>query len=216
MRGRAPDRAEIYTELAHALTGGWRVALGTALAVERDAAEDDDPAVAQDAGDATAGATGFRRFLAGGGNLSLSAMRPVAMQSHTYDSQVLVFLPRLLANIPSLSATDGVDDFGAELAAEYQYLRYERSVQADGTLPARPEVPFLAASLRSGVVLGTNAFYRTVERGNESGFLYLVPKLNLQFQNGVKLGMAYFYAFGDFSEHEALTFQIAIAPTKGQ
>jgi hypothetical protein len=208
------DRAEIYTELAHALTGGWRVVLGTALAVEGGAAADGDPNTAQEPSETTDGATGFRRFLAGGGNLSLTAMRPMAMRSRTYHSEVLVALPRLLANIPSLSATDGVDDFGAELAAEYQYLRYARHVLADGSLSETPQVPFLAASLRSGVVFGTNAFYRTMDRGNKSGFLYLVPKLNLQFDNGVKFGAAYFYGFGTFKEHEALTFQITIAPTK--
>jgi hypothetical protein len=207
------DRTAIYTELAEEVSGGWRFALGTALAVETDGTEETTPGTSQeDPVDDTE--TGFRRFLAGGGNLSFAAMRPFLQQNGTHSSQVLIALPRIWANVPALDATDAVDDFGGEVAAEYQYLRYARSLRADGTYTDMPELPFLTLQIRTGLVMGTNAFYRTIGHSDEKMFLYGVPTLNLQFQNGVRLGVSYFYGFGAFSDQENLRFHLTLAPKK--
>lgn len=207
------DRTALFTELAQTLSGGWRFSLATALAVETDGDDDQEESATtqQDGGDQTTDAeTGFRRFLAGGGNLSLTATRPLALRGGTFTNQLLYFSPRVWSNLPALSDADAVDDFGGEISAEYQYLRYARRRSTD----TKPDLPFLGFQVHTGWVLGTNSFYRTIGHANERMFVYTVPTLNLQFENGVKLGVAYFYAFGDFAEHENLRFQITLSPPK--
>lgn len=202
------DRTALFTELAQALSGGWRFSLATALAVET---KEDEEAAEDEASDEAADAeTGFRRFLAGGGNLSLAATRPMALRGGTFTNQLLFFSPRVWSNLPTLSDADAIEDFGGEIGAEYQYLRYARSRSSD----TRPELPFFAVQVHTGLVLGTNDFYRTIGHADERMFVYTVPTLNLQFENGVKLGVSYFYAFGDFSDHENLRFHIALSPPK--
>lgn len=202
------DRTAVYTELGSALSGGWRFVLGTALAVKTGGEEQDEAAAAQE--DATDTDAGFRRFIAGGGNLSLGAMRPLALRSGTFSNHVIVAAPRVWSNIPSLGDADAVDDFGGEIAAEYQYLRYERNMASD----TMPERAFLVLQLRTGLVAGTNSFYRTVGRENGHAFGYTVPTLSLSFGNGVRVGVSYFYAFGAFSDHESLRFHVNLSPAK--
>lgn len=208
------DRTALYTELAQAVSGGWRFVLGTALAVETDADEEDET----EGGDLTAQqaeeedpSTGFRRFVSGGGNLSFAAMRPLSMMSSGGSDHVIVAIPRVWANIPTLSDTEGVEDFGGELAGEYSYLRYARKLVGD-TLSTKPELPFMTLQVRAGWVMGSNAFYRTIGHTDQSMFLYTVPSLNLQFDNGVKVGVSYFWGLGDFTEHENLSFHVTLAP----
>lgn len=205
------DRTALFTELAQTLSGGWRFSLATALAVETGGENDEASEAEGDEADQDADArTGFRRFLAGGGNLSLTATRPIALRGGTFANQLLFFSPRIWSNIPTLKGADAVDDFGGEIAGEYQYLLYPRIRSTDPL----PDLPFLALQVHTALVLGTNSFYRTIGHDDERMFAYTVPSLNLQFNNGVKLGVAYFYAFGDFSEHENLRFQIGLSPPK--
>lgn len=210
------DRTALYTELGQAVSGGWRFVLATALAVETDTDDEEGEPAAQQAGEETEDdpSTGFRRFVSGGGNLSLAAMRPVAMRTGGTSDHVVVALPRAWANIPTLSDADGVEDFGGEVAAEYSYLRYARPMTTAGTLAAKPELPFLMLQVRTGAVMGTSSFYRTIGHADRNAFLYTVPSLNLQFENGVKLGVSYFWGFGDFSEHENLRFHVTLAPPR--
>jgi hypothetical protein len=205
------ERTEVYTELAQEVSGGWRFVLGTALAIQTAERDEDEPGAQQEDGE-TDPATGFRRFLAGGGNVSLAAMRPLGMQVGTYHSQLIVLTPRGWANVPTLGATDDVSDFGGEISAEYLYLRYARTFDQNGALTARPDLPFLTASLRGGVVMGTHPFYRSIGHSDERLFPYVVPRVSLQFANGVRLGAAYFYGFGTFRQHERIRLQINVDP----
>lgn len=209
------DRTALYTELGQAVSGGWRFVLGTALAVETTDEDEGGEAGAQQNGEKEEDpSTGFRRFVTGGGNLSFAAMRPLALQRGESSDHLIVGLPRIWANIPTLSDADGVEDFGGEIAGEYIYQRYARPMTPGGTLADKPELPFLTLGVRTGVVMGTSDFYRTVGHTDESAFLYTVPSLNLQFENGVRLGVSYFWGFGDFAEHENLRFHVTLAPPK--
>lgn len=188
--------------------------LATALAVETNAEEEEDATTQQEeGGEEPDPSTGFRRFVSGGGNLSFGAMRPLALKQGQTNDHVIVATPRVWANIPTLSNADAVEDFGGELSAEYMYLRYTRHMTPGG-LSDKPEMPFFALQVRTGLVMGTNSFYRTIGHADESLFLYTVPSLNLQFDNGVKLGVSYFYGFGNFSDHENLRFHITLVPPK--
>jgi hypothetical protein len=207
------DQTALYTELAQAVSGGWRFVLGTALAVKTGEEESGTPGAQQEQTDSDP-ETGFRRFVAGGGNLSFAAMRPLAMRHGTFSNHVFIALPRVWSNIPALDNTDAIEDFGGELAGEYLYLRYARPFARNGTLAPMPELPFLILQLRGGVVMGTNSFYRTIGRSDQKAFAYTVPTLNLNFSNGVRVGVSYFYGFGAFSEHESLRFQVNLAPPK--
>jgi hypothetical protein len=202
------ERAAVYAELGEALSGAWRFVLGTALAVET-AEQTDEAGTAQ----VEESDLGFRRFLAGGGSVSFAAMRPVAMHSGSYADQLLFAVPRLWTNMPTLTPAEGINDYGGEMAAEYQYRRYARRMLVPGdTLGSRAETPFLILQVRGGLVSGSNPFYRAIGRSELSSFPYVVPTLNLQFENGVRIGASWFYGFGAFTEHEALRFHVTLAP----
>jgi hypothetical protein len=210
------NEASIYTELASVLSGGWRFAVGTTLSVstsgeDEEAAPENSDAAAQE--EETDTETNFRRFTAGGGNLSLSGILPVALQNGSYSSHMVFFVPRAWANIPGLSDTENVDNFGGEIAGEYQYHRYAREINADGTLGPRAATPFLTLQVHGGLVHGTKPFYRSIGREEGEIFPYLAPTLSIVMQEKVKLGVTYFWGFGAFREHESLRINFSlIAP----
>jgi len=203
----------LYAELAAALSGGWRFALGTTLAVSTSEESAQDGATTAAVDDEQKKDIGFKRFLAGGGNVALAGFRPIGIANQGSGTHLVMFLPRIWANVPTLSDAEGINDFGGEAGIEYQYQRYERTVTGD-VLANRAAAPFLVFRTRFATAAGTHAFNRTIGRDRFSLFPYTVPSLDLTFTNGVKLGVSYFYGFGQLSEHEGLRFHIIVAPPK--
>lgn len=207
------DKAAIYTELGAVITGGWRVAVGTTLAVSTGSESTDEAEAAAEAADVDAE---FQKFVAGGGNLSLSGIRPLALQNGNYDSNMIFLIPRAWANIPSLGDADNVDNFGGELALEYQYQRYARSMKADGTLDEMPDAPFLTLQVRGGLVHGTNDFYRGIGRPSAGVFPYVSPTLSIVMAGTVKVGVTYFFGPDDFRNRQNLRLNFSMVPPRGR
>lgn len=203
------DATSVYTELAAALSGDWRVAIGTTLSVgaQEEPAEETESAASEEG-------AGFNNFLAGGGNLSLTGVRPLYFANNPYDSHLVLFVPRAWTNIPSLDSTSEVTNFGGEAAIELQYQRYERAYNADGQLADKPKAPFLSVHARVGAVYGSSDFFETVGRGEDGLFVYTVPTINLSFANGVRLGASYFWGFGALDDHESIRLHLTLAPPR--
>ncbi|MBV9108823.1 MAG: hypothetical protein JO306_05425, partial [Gemmatimonadetes bacterium] len=182
--------ASLFTELAAQISGGWRFVLGTTLQVPT--GNDSTAAASSASASTTADASRdkeFRKFVAGGGNLSLAAMRPVGLWNRDFGSHLLFVLPRLWANVPALSNSENVTNFGGEVAAEYQYQRYARTVaQLDDPNDTTAPTPFLIFQITSGIVHGTNSFYRGIGRTNHHVFAYVSPTVSFVVQDQVKLG----------------------------
>lgn len=128
-------------------------------------------------------------------------------------AHALILSPRIWANLPALSDAQGVNDFGGEVAVDYQYRRYERGAPST-TRADNAQVAFLTISTRVSLAGGTSAFHQTIGRSSSSLLPYVSPALNLNFQNGVRVGASYFYPFGALREHENLRFSITVAPTR--
>jgi hypothetical protein len=207
------EQTALFTELVGVLSGAWRVGLGTALAVGlargSDGTVDEEP----DPGDADDdGSAAFRRFLAGGGNLSLAGYRPLLIGNASSSSHLVLLIPRAWVDIPTLSSTERVESFGAEMAAEYQYHRY-RSEWVDDSL-SRSEVPFLTLHARLAAATGPRAFHHALGRSTSRPLLYTVPTLNLNFAEGVRVGASFFYGFGSLQRHETIRLHLTIAPIR--
>jgi len=209
------DKAAIYAELGSVITGAWRVAVGTTLAVATGNGSESTGGTeaAADSEDDNAD-TEFQKFVAGGGNLSLSGIRPLALQNGNYDSNMVFFIPRVWANVPSLSDADNVNNFGGELAVEYQYQRYARRMKTDGTLEEMPDAPFITLQVRGGVVHGTNDFYRGIGRPSGGVFPYVSPTLSLVMAGTVKVGVTYFFGPDDFRSHQNLRINFSMVPPR--
>lgn len=200
------DETTIFTELAAALSGGWRFVLATALAVGEER-EDDDTLAPADQENAA-----FSRFIGGGGNLSFAAARPIGTAAGGASAHLLFLTPRAWGNLANFGLSDDVTNFGAEMAMEYHYQRYEQKF-VSGALGPRAESPFLVLTVRAGNVYGSKPFYDGL--GRKSGtFLYTVPSVILSFRDDVRVGVSYFWAFGALREHEKLRFHVTLNPER--
>jgi hypothetical protein len=190
----AEEEATLHSELVAVLSGAWRFSVGSTLSVNAtggDGGEEGEEAGAADeadAGDATEKA--FKTFLAGGGNLSLQAVRPLLARSGGYNAQFLFLTPRAWVNIPTIGVSENVDNGGAELGAEVQYHRLRTD---DGA-------PFLVLQVRGGLAFGTSKFHESIGRTEHSPFAYVAPALNFVIQNRVKIGVLGFFGPDSFDE----------------
>ncbi|HEX6371290.1 MAG TPA: hypothetical protein VF006_20395 [Longimicrobium sp.] len=186
----AEEEATLHSELAAVLSGAWRFSVGSTLSVSTGQGEGgDNVETAAEEDDATA-EKAFKTFLAGGGNLSLQAVRPIGVRGGNYNAQFLFLTPRGWVNIPTVGVSENVDNGGAEIGAEYQYHRLRTD---DGA-------PFLVVQLRGGVAFGTAKFHESIGRTEHSPFAYLAPALNFVVQDRVKIGVLGFFGPDSFDE----------------
>lgn len=214
------DKAALYSEMAAVHSGAWRFAVGTTLAVATDGEEDDagedgngDGGAAQ-VGEEAETPSGFQKFVAGGGNLSLAALRPIGLRNGDYNSQLLFAIPRAWVNIPSLNDAADVNDYGGELALEYHYQRYARSLERTAAELDTTDAPFFTLQLRGGVVHGSSSFFRTIGRAEEKLFVYLAPTAQFIIQDKIKVGVTTFIGPRDFREHRGVRVNFAIVPER--
>jgi hypothetical protein len=209
--------ASLFTELGAQLSGGWRFVLGTTLSVETGSGSDqtsDEVVPAQDDSDPEeASDREFRKFVAGGGNVSLAAMRPFGRWTGDLGTHLLFFVPRAWANIPALGSAENVSNFGGELIAEYQYQRYgNRPVASTATDQNNEPLPFLTFHVDVGIAHGTRSFFRGIGRTNRSAFAFVSPSLSFLVQDQVKLGVSYFFGPNDFRSHQNLSVSLSVVP----
>lgn len=190
--GFGSDRGAIYTELGKVLSGPWRVSVGTVLAV----ANDDAKAPADT--DSEELSSGFARFVAGGGNLSLQGSRAIITAKSAYNGAVLLFAPRGWLNVPQLSSATGITDYGGEAAVSLLLQRRDNKNK-----------PFLAFELRSGIVAGSDDFYETVGRISNKPFTYLAPTLTFALQDQVNIAVSSFTSSA-FEGEPAVTLKLTL------
>ncbi|HEY7767687.1 hypothetical protein [Longimicrobium sp.] len=188
----AQEEATLHTEVAAVLSGAWRFGLGTTLSVDatQDDATEDATATAAEDEEVNDAEKAFKTFLIGGGNVSLQAVRPIAIRADTYNAQFLFFAPRAWLNVPTIGVTENVDNGGAEVGAEYQYHRLRTDNRS----------PFLVFHLRGGLTFGTSKFHESLGRSSHSAFAYLAPALNFVVQDRVKIGVLGFVGPNSFNE----------------
>lgn len=178
--GLGSGSAAIYTEVGHVLSGAWRFAVGTTVAI----AEGDEETVEPEAQQESEPPIGLNRFMAGGGSLSLQALRPIwLLQAGTYNRFGVVAAPRVWANLPQLTSAENVDDYGWDAAASLLYQRHQNNT-----------TPFLTVELRGGLVAGSSAFYQAVGRDDASRFTYLAPTVTVSIVEQVNIGASYFWS----------------------
>lgn len=191
--GLGTGRGAIHTELAEVLSGAWRFSAGTTLAVATD-----DSAAATDA-EPEEMSSGFGRFVAGGGNLSLQGIRPLVLANFgVHTGGALLFIPRAWLNIPELSSATGVSDYGGELAASILLQRRDND-----------ENPFLSFEVRGGLVAGSTEFYETIGRTEDESFAYLAPSLTFTLQDQVNIGVSTFISDA-FEGEKTMTLRLTL------
>jgi len=135
------------------------------------------------------------------------------MWNREFGNHLMFVMPRAWANVPSLGNAENVSNFGGELAVEYQYERYSRTVaQSEDKNDTTPPTPFLIFQLTSGLVHGTNSFYRGIGRSEERMFAYIAPSLSFVVQDQVKLGVTYFFGPNELRGHQNLRVNLSIVP----
>lgn len=192
--GLGTGRGALHTELGQVLSGAWRFSAGTTLAVAKD---DSEETTTDPADDETT--SGFGRFVAGGGNLSLQGIRPFILANlgeHT--GAALLFIPRAWLNVPELSSATGISDYGGEAAASVLFQRRDNK-----------QNPFLTLELRGGVVAGSTEFYETVGRTEDKGFAYVAPSLTFTLQDQVNIGVSTFIS-GAFKDAKTMTLRLTL------
>ena len=191
--GLGSSRAATHTELAQVLSGAWRFSAGTTLAVATDdTTETTDPTTEETT-------SGFGRFVAGGGNLSLQGIRPLILANlgeHT--GGALLFIPRAWLNVPELSSATGISDYGGEAAASILFQRRDNE-----------QNPFLSLEVRGGIVVGSTQFYETIGRTEHESFAYLAPSLTFTLQDQVNIGVSTFIS-GAFKNEKTMTLRLAL------
>jgi hypothetical protein len=171
--------AALYTEIGAVNSGPWRFAVGTTLAVAGEEEETDESAPAEEN-------AARNRFVAGGGSLSLQGIRPLVLaQLGQYSRGGLLFVPRGWINLPELTSSDDITDYGGELAGAVILQRHRN----DGER-------FMTLETRSGWVYGSGDFYESVGLGDGSSFLYVAPTLTLAIQEQVNIGVSTFLTEG--------------------
>jgi hypothetical protein len=174
--GLGSGSASVYTEMGAMTSGSWKIVLGSTLAV----AEADSSTSSQDS---TREDSGLNRFLAGGGAVSATGIRPVVRARLGDMTRAgLLFVPRAWINIPGLSSADDVQDYGGELGGALLFQRYANAGTA----------PFLTLEVRAAWVTGSSEFFQTIGREEKSGFMYLAPTLTLQVQDQINLTVSSF------------------------
>jgi hypothetical protein len=170
--------AALYSEIAGIVSGTTRFAVGTTIS---SAVKEQPDSAETDGSDTRAG---FQRFVAGGGNLSLAATRPLAVLLGNHTTHFLYMTPRGWVNVPTLSDAENIEDLGGEIAGEYQYHR--RAMPADST-------PFFVVSVRGGLVRGSDQFYNTIGLKNHGswGFWYVAPTGTFIVAEKVQLGITW-------------------------
>jgi hypothetical protein len=193
--GLGSDNAAIYTELGHVLSGSWRVAVGTTIS-----ATDTDSDSTE-----TERNPSLDRFIAGGGSLSIQALRPLFLfEWWDMNRGAIILAPRAWVNIPTLSSADGVDDYGGELGVAAIYQRQNNANQ-----------PFLTAEMRFGWVAGSNAFYAGIGDADASNFVYWAPSLTLSVIDQVNIGVSTFLN-SDLVETPSLRVNLTLLNKKKQ
>jgi hypothetical protein len=178
--GLGSGSAAIYTEIGHVLSGAWRFAVGTTVAIAQEDEETEEPGVQQEAETPI----GLNRFMAGGGSLSLQVLRPVwLLQAGTYNRFGVVAAPRVWANLPQLTSAENVDDYGWDAAASFLYQRHQNN-----------DTPFMTVELRGGLVAGSPAFYQAIGHDDAGKFLYLAPTVTISIVEQVNIGASYFWS----------------------
>lgn len=206
--------AALFTELGAQLSGGWRFVLGTTLSVDTEAeagdpteGEEDEEAAEEEATDRE-----FRKFVAGGGNVSLAAMRPFGRWNRGLGTHLLFVVPRGWANIPALGNAENVSNFGGEVVVEYQYQRYGNRPAENARADSADVLPFLTFHVDAGIAHGTRSFYRGIGRTNRSAFAFVAPTLSFMVRDQVKLGVTYFFGPSDFRSHQNLSISLSVVP----
>lgn len=177
--GLGSGNAAIYTEVGHVLSGAWRLSVGTTVAVAEEEVNEEPEAQQQDETP-----LGLNRFIAGGGSLSLQALRPIwLIQAGQYSRLGVIGIPRAWVNLPQLTSAENVDNYGWEAAASVLYQRQ----QNDST-------PFLTIELRGGLAAGSEAFYQGIGHDDASSFVYLAPTVTISVVDQVNIGASYFWS----------------------
>lgn len=178
--GLGSGSAAIYTEIGHVLSGTFRFAVGTTVAI----AEGDEDEAQQGAQQQADTPPGLNRFIAGGGSVSLQALRPIwLIQAGTYNRLAVVAAPRVWANLPQLTSAKNVDDYGWDASTTLLYQRHQNDTS-----------PFLTVELRGGVVAGSSAFYQGIGHDAASKFVYLAPTVTVAIAHQVNIGASYFWS----------------------
>lgn len=189
----------LLTELATVVSGAWRISAATALAV---AAQDTEGEEGAEPGkDPT---TAFKTFVAGGGNLSLQGVRPVAFRPAGRSNQYLLAVPRAWVDVPALGTTDDVRSGGGEIGAEYQYHR----------LADEGGKPFLVLQLRGSLVAGSKEFYQRIGHSDERPFAYLAPAASFFVADQVKIGVVGFVGPSTFRKQPRVQVSFGILKPK--
>lgn len=196
--GVGTGRAAIYTEIGKVLSGAWRFSAGTTLSVAaRDSAGSTEP-------EQKPATTGFGRFVAGGGNLSLQGIRPLVLANFgEHTGGALLFLPRAWLNVPELSSAEGISDYGGEAAASVLLQRRDNLRN-----------PFLSLEVRGGIVVGSSEFYETIGRTGQESFSYLAPSLTFALQDQVNIGVSTFISSA-FKNQKTVTLRLTLLNKKG-
>lgn len=190
----------LLTELAGVISGAWRISAATALAVETQDTGDEE-GTSETGQDSTAA---FKTFLAGGGNLSLQGVRPIAFRPTDRSNQYFLAVPRAWVDVPGLGTTDDVRSGGAEIGAEYQYHR----------LADEGSRPFLVFQLRGGLVVGSKEFYQGIGHSKERPFGYVAPALSFFVADQVKIGVTGFVGPSTFRDQPRVQVSLAILNKK--
>lgn len=191
--GLGTNRGAINTELAEVLSGAWRFSAGTTLAVAaNDTAAATDPTSQEIS-------SGFGRFVAGGGNLSLQGIRPLVLANFgEHTGGALLFIPRVWLNVPELSSATGISDYGGEAAGSILLQRRDNLHN-----------PFLSFEVRGGIVVGSSEFYDTIGRTDRESFAYLAPSLTFTLQDQVNIGVSTFIS-GAFKSEKTMTLRLTL------
>lgn len=191
--GLGTGRGALHTELGQVLSGAWRFSAGTTLAVAKDDSEETtDPADGETS-------SGFGRFVAGGGNLSLQGIRPFILANlGEHSGAALLFIPRAWLNVPELSSATGISDYGGEAAASVLFQRRDNK-----------QNPFLTVEVRGGVVAGSTEFYETVGRTKHEKFAYVAPSLTFTLQDQVNIGVSTFISSA-FKDAKTMTLRLTL------
>jgi hypothetical protein len=196
------DNGSLYTQLASIVSGRWKVNAGTTLSAAKQGASDNE---AQTAADEPSTETdeqkaAFQRFLAGGGNLSLSGVYPFKPHRWNEAAGYVFFVPRGWVDVPSLSNTDNVKSYGTDLGVELDYHR----------LRSDDDSPFLVFQLRGSVALGSAAFYDGIGVSRHSVFVYAAPSVAFVAQDRVKLGVSGFIGPGSLNRHGQVQVNVTL------
>lgn len=177
--GLGDASASIYTEIGQVLSGSWRIAVGTTIAIAGEETEGMDEE--HSTGDAD---LGLNRFIAGGGSVALSGVRPIVLAKlGEYLRGGLIVAPRVWANTPTLSSARGITDYGGELAGSVLLQRHDNA-----------EHPFLTLEVRGGVVAGSDRFYQTIGWTAGDHFAYIAPTLTAALREQVNVGVSAFFS----------------------